>query len=123
MNIISGDFDDLRTADIPIVFQGYDFITIKLICTDYQQNYEQMKNRGSGLIDYDLLIKSTQKIMSRPLLVNEVSIDVARKTPEDVMREAVALIDNSIALNNYEYQKPPRELIYFHKVKNERMCY
>ena len=111
-NIICCDFDDLRTADIPIVFQGYNFITIKLICTDYQQNYEQMKNRGSGLIDYDLLMKSTQKIISRPLLVNEMSIDVSGKTPEDVMREAVALIDSSISKVNYEYQKPPKELFY-----------
>ena len=30
-NIIASDIDDLRTADIPIVFKGTDFITIKLV--------------------------------------------------------------------------------------------
>lgn len=37
-NVISGDFDDLRTADIPIVFKGYNYITLKLICSDYFVN-------------------------------------------------------------------------------------
>ena len=30
-NIIASDIDDLRTADIPIVFKGTDYITLKLI--------------------------------------------------------------------------------------------
>jgi len=78
-NIVSGDFDDLRTADIPIVFKGYNYITLKLICSDYEQNLRQMKNRSNGLIDFELLEKSTKKINTRPLLVNEVLIDVSKK--------------------------------------------
>ena len=35
-NIIASDIDDLRTADIPIIFKGTDFITIKLACFDYE---------------------------------------------------------------------------------------
>ena len=88
-NVVSGDFDDLRTADIPIVFKGYNYITLKLVCSDYQQNYNQMKNRGNGLIDFDLLEKCSKKVNSRPLLVNEFQIDVAGKTPEDVLSEAI----------------------------------
>ena len=54
-NIIASDIDDLRTADIPAVFRGYAFITLKLICRDAEQLREQMKNRpNGGLTDYDL---------------------------------------------------------------------
>lgn len=57
-NIIGLDFDDLRTRDIPEVFKGFNYITLKLICSDYQQNLKQMINRESGgLVDTELLEK------------------------------------------------------------------
>lgn len=111
-NVISGDFDDLRTREIPIVFKGYDYITIKLVCSDYEQNYNQMKNRGNGLIDFELLKKGTEKIVNRPLLVNEFEIEVAGKTPEEVLKEAIELIDTAETLLDYDYEKPPKEWFY-----------
>ena len=111
-NAVSGDFDDLRTADIPIVFKGYNYITLKLICSDYQQNYNQMKNRGNGLIDFDLLEKCSKKVNRRPLLVNEFQIDVAGKTPETVLSEAINIIDHADTVTEYEYTKLPKELFY-----------
>lgn len=111
-NVISGDFDDLRTADIPIVFKGYDYITIKLICSDEKQNYERMENRGQGLIDFELLERSREKILNRPLLVNEFELDTAGKTPDQVCREAIALIDSAETKREYDYEKPSRELFY-----------
>ena len=88
------DFDDLRTADIPIEFQGYNYVTLKLICNNFEQNLEQMKNRGNGLIDFDLLSKSSEKINARPLLINEVEIDVTGKDSDAVFDEAVKCIDS-----------------------------
>jgi broad-specificity NMP kinase len=111
-NVISGDFDDLRTRDIPVVFQGYNYITLKLICSDYEQNYNQMKNRGDGLIDFELLKNGTDKIMNRPLLVNEFEIDVAGKTPEEVLSEAIKLIDTAETVSKYDYEMPPKEWFY-----------
>jgi len=111
-NVISGDFDDLRTRDIPVVFKGYNYITLKLICSDYEQNFNQMKNRGDGLIDFELLKKGTEKIMNRPLLVNEFEIDVAGKTPEEVLKEAITLIDSAGTRQEYEYELPPKEQFY-----------
>ena len=111
-NVISGDFDDLRTRDIPVVFQGYNYITLKLMCSDYEQNYNQMKNRGDGLIDFELLKKGTEKIMNRPLLVNEFEIDVAGKTPEQVLSEAIKLIDTAETVSKYDYEMPPKEWFY-----------
>ena len=64
-NIIALDFNDLRTGEIPIIFKGTDFITIKLISSDYSQNRRQMIERGNGLIDLELLEKSTIKIINR----------------------------------------------------------
>ncbi len=111
-NVISGDFDDLRTADIPIVFKGYNYITLKLVCNDYEQHYNQMKNRGNGLIDFELLRRSSEKINKRPLLINEYEIDITGKTPDIVLQEAIELIDNAETLMEYEYTKPPKELFY-----------
>ena len=111
-NVISGDFDDLRTADIPVVFKGYNYITLKLVCSDYEQNCNQMKHRGDGLIDFELLEKMTMKINQRPLLVNEFEIDVAGKTPEQVLEEAIALIDTAETRIEYGYEKPSKEQFY-----------
>ena len=61
-NIIASDIDDLRTADIPVVFKGTNFITIKLVSSDLYQIQEQMKNRpNNGLIDYELQEKMNEK--------------------------------------------------------------
>ena len=112
-NIIASDLDDLRTADIPIVFKGTKFITIKLVCSNLEQIREQMKNRpNNGLIDYELQQKTNDKNLKRPPLVNEVEIDVAGKTIEQVLAEAIELIDTREPPLEYEYEKPPKELFY-----------
>ena len=112
-NIIATDLDDLRTADIPIVFKGAKFITIKLISSDLEQIRQQMKNRpNNGLIDYELQEKTNTKNINRATLVNEVEIDVAGKTIEQVLEEAIEIIDTRIPELEYEYEKPPKELFY-----------
>ena len=112
-NIIGLDFNDLRTGDIPIIFKGTNFITLKLISTNYDQNKNQMIERGEkGLVDLELLEVSTKKIMNRELLPNEVLIDVAGKTKEKVLNEAINIIDNYKSKLNYEYEKPSKELFY-----------
>ena len=89
-NIIASDIDDLRTADIPIVFKGTNYITIKLVSTDLEQIREQMKNRpNNGLIDYELQQKMNEKNLKRGTLVNEVELNVAGKTAEQVLEEAI----------------------------------
>lgn len=111
-NIIACDFDDLRTRDIPEVFKGFDFITIKLVCSDYRQNYEQMKNRGNGLIDFELLEKMSEKINARKCLINEFELDVTGKTPNQVFAEALEIIEHKKTKREYDYEKPEKELFY-----------
>ena len=111
-NIIAADFDDLRTADLPILFKGYDFVTLKLVCSDYEQNRAQMADRGNGLIDFELLERMYAKVMNRPLLVNEVLIDVAGKLPEEVLAEALARIGDTPSKLDYDYKKPPKDMFY-----------
>ena len=112
-NIIAPDIDDLRTADIPIVFKGTNYITIKLVSTDLKQICEQMKNRpNNGLIDYELQQKMNEKNLKRVTLVNEVELNVAGKTAEQVLEEAIKIIDTRESLLDYEYVKPPKELFY-----------
>ncbi|MDE7289025.1 MAG: ATP-binding protein [Oscillospiraceae bacterium] len=112
-NIIASDIDDLRTADIPIVFKGTDFITIKLICSDLQQIMEQMRNRpNNGLIDFELQKKMNEKNMSREPLINETEIDVAGKSIEKVLEQAINIIETVPSRLDYEYTKPPKEMFY-----------
>lgn len=112
-NIIALDFNDLRTREIPIVFKGKKFITLKLISTDFEQNKKQMISRGENwLLDLELLENSTRKIMNRQLLPNEVLIDVAGKTKEEVLNEAIERIDSYKSLLDYDYELPEKELFY-----------
>ena len=111
--IIVTDMDDLRTADIPIVFKGSNYITIKLVSSDLEQIREQMKNRpNNGLIDYELQRKTNDKNLKRDPLVNEVEIDVSGKSIEEVLNEAIEIIDTTESLLDYECVKPPKELFY-----------
>lgn len=111
--IIVTDMDDLRTADIPIVFKGSNYITIKLVSSDLEQIREQMKNRpNNGLIDYELQQKTNDKNLKRDPLVNEVEIDVSGKSIEEVLNEAIEIIDTTESLLDYECVKPPKELFY-----------
>lgn len=112
-NIIGLDFNDLRTKEIPIIFKGTNYITLKLISSNYEQNKNQMLERGEkGLVDLELLEVSTKKIMNRELLPNEVLIDVAGKSKEKVLQEAIELIDNYESKIDYEYEEPSKELFY-----------
>ena len=112
-NIIASDIDDLRTADIPLVFKGTESITIKLVSSDLRQIREQMRNRpGGGLIDFELQEKMNRKNLERAPLVNEVEIDVAGKSAEEVLEWAVRIIDTTPSLLEFDYVKPPRELFY-----------
>lgn len=112
-NIIALDFNDIRTREIPQLFKGTNFITLKLISSDYEQNKRQMISRGeNGLIDLELLEVSTRKIMNRNLLPNEVVLDVANKTKEEVLKEAIRLIDHYSSKLDYEYSIPDKNLFY-----------
>ena len=95
-NIIALDFDDYRTREIPLHFRGYRFITLKLVSSDPEQIRRQMIHRHEnegGLFALDNVVRSNEKIKSRPLLPNEVQIDVFGKTKEDVLKEAIEIID------------------------------
>ena len=112
-NIIASDIDDLRTADIPIVFKGTDFITIKLVCSDLHQIQEQMRNRpNNGLIDFELQKKMNEKNIKRASLINEVEIDIAGKSIREVLGQSINIIENIPSCFDYEYTKPPKEMFY-----------
>ena len=112
-NIIASDIDDLRTADIPIVFKGTDFITIKLVCSDLHQIQEQMRNRpNNGLIDFELQKKMNEKNIKRNPLINEFEIDVAGKSIGEVLEQSINIIETTSSCFDYEYAKPPKEMSY-----------
>ena len=108
-NIIVTDIDDLRTANIPIDFKGYKYITIKLVSTDLGKIQAQMKNRpNGGLVDFVLQEKCNQKNLSRELLPNEHLIDVAELSKEDVLKRALDILAHAVPVLIYDYQKPEK---------------
>ncbi|MBR6755128.1 MAG: hypothetical protein IKM22_04290, partial [Clostridia bacterium] len=112
-NIIVSDLDDLRTADIPIDFKGYRYVTLKLVCSDVEQLKKQMRDRPEGgLIDYELQKKSNEKISTRDPLINEYVLGVTGLAISRVVEEAVHIIESSVPLTEYEYVKPEKDLFY-----------
>ena len=72
-----------------------------------------MKNRpNNGLIDYELQEKMNDKNLKREALVNEYEIDVAGKTIDEVLKEAIDLIETKESKLDYEYEKPAKEMFY-----------
>ena len=111
-HIVSDDFDDLRTRDIPVVFQGYRYITLKLVCSDEKELRQRMEERENGLRDFVLQEKMAKKIANRPLLINEILLETAGKSAEQVLQEAILLVEKTECQTAYEYEYPPRELFH-----------
>ena len=106
-NIVALDFDDIRTRELPIEFKGYDFITIKLVSSDPDQIRRQMEHRNEnegGLYVPNYVERANSVIMGRRLLPNEVMIDVAGKTKEEVLAEAIGIIDSFHPMKEYDYE-------------------
>lgn len=110
-NIIALDFNEVRFRDIPQDFIGYDYIILHLVCSNIEQNVEQMKNRGKGLIDFNMLnddYKRAQKY-PRPLLPNEIRIDVTNKNADEVFEIAKVELTKTKSLLSYNYVKPDKK--------------
>ena len=109
-NIVALDFDDRRAREFPLLFRGSRFIILRLISSDPQQILRQMEYRRDhegGLYAPDNVEKSNAVISRRPLLPNEVKLDVAGKTPETIFNEAKQIIDSFEPMLDYEYELPP----------------
>lgn len=106
-NIVALDFDDIRARELPYIFKGYKFVILKLISSDTEQIKQQMihrHNHEGGLYAPDYVERSNYVIMNRNLLPNEVQIDIAGKTKEEVLKEAINLIDHFEPLTDYDYK-------------------
>ena len=122
-NIVAGDFDDLRTREIPLLFKGTDFITLKLVSGDPEQIRQQMirrKENEGGLFVPDYVARANSVIRGRKLLPNEVMIDIAGKTKEEVLAEAIGVIDSFRPLKEYDYE-PDNEHHYLSWVQSRRL--
>ena len=72
-----------------------------------------MKNRpNGGLIDYDLQRNLNEKNLKRPLLINEIEVDVTGLSENDVLQKAIYNIETTEPLLEYDYEKPPKEMFY-----------
>ena len=106
-NIVSLDFDDVRAREFPLLFKGYHFIILRLVSSDTEQIRQQMicrHNNEGGLYALEQIERSNQVIMNRHLLPNEVKIDVAGKSKEEVLKSVIEIIDTYKPLLDYDYQ-------------------
>lgn len=106
-NIVALDFDDIRTRELPSIFKGHKFIMLKLVSGDTEHIRRQMLHRHNnegGLYAPDYVERANSVIMSRKLLPNEAQIDVAGKTKEEVLKEAIHVIDHFEPLTDYKYE-------------------
>lgn len=106
-NIITLDFDDIRIRELPNIFQGYDFIIIKLISNNPNQIKQQMehrKNNEGGLFRPEYVERTNSVIKNRKLLPNEVQIDIANKNKDEVLEEVIKIIDNFKPVKDYIYE-------------------
>ena len=71
-----------------------------------------MEKREKGLVDFELQEKMAKKITERPLLVNEVLLDTAGKTQQQVLQAAIALVEQTECQMDYADQLPPKEWFY-----------
>ena len=122
-NIVAADFDDIRSRELPLVFRGSDYIILRLVSHDPEQIRQQMIRRHEtegGLFLPDYVERADSVIMNRELLPNEVMIDVAGKTSEEVLAEAVGIIDGFHPLTKYDYE-PGDERHYLSWVRSRRL--
>ncbi len=122
-NIIALDFDDIRARELPLLFKGSDFITLKLVSGDPGQIRRQMAHRNDhegGLYAPDRVERSNEVIKNRALLPNEVLIDVAGKTKEEVLAEAIGIIDGFHPDKDYDYA-PDDEHHYLSWVQSRKL--
>ena len=106
-NIVALDFDDVRVRELPKEFHGYNFIIIRLVSGNPKQITMQMehrKNNEGGLFRPEYIERSNSMIKSRNLLPNEVQVDIAGKSKEEVLTEVVKLIDNFKPVKDYTYE-------------------
>ena len=61
-------------------------------------------NNEGGLFCLNDIERSNQVIMNRHLLPNEVEIDIADKCKEEVLKEAINIIETFKVLFDFEYE-------------------
>lgn len=106
-NIVILDFDDLRARELPLLFRGQSFMILRLVSSDMQKILSQMDHRRDsegGLYAPETAKKISEKHLMRPLLPNEVMLDTADRSKEQVLEEAFSLVRSFEPELSYEYE-------------------
>ena len=122
-NIVAADFDDIRVRELPLIFKGSDYIILRLVSGKPEQIIQQMVYRSEnegGLLLPDYVERANSVIMERKLMPNEVMIDIAGKTKEEVLAEALRVIDGFHPMKEYNYE-PDDEHHYLSWVQSRQL--
>lgn len=104
--VIALDFDDVRARELPLVYRGKRFLIVRLVCSEDGQILRQMERRRQhegGLYAPEWALRANEVIRSRALLPNEKVLDVAGKSPEQVLEEAAAIMETFVPETDFTY--------------------
>ena len=108
---------------LPLIFKGSDYIILRLVSGKPEQIIQQMVYRSEnegGLLLPDYVERANSVIMERKLMPNEVMIDIAGKTKEEVLAEALRVIDGFHPMKEYNYE-PDDEHHYLSWVQSRQL--
>lgn len=97
-NIIITDLDDIRMLDIPVVFEGYNYIILTLYC-DKDEIIKQRiltRDNGNSYLDWETSVKTNSLIRERDTLPNEYRILNSRNDVEITFRELLKHIEGHV---------------------------
>ncbi len=104
--VIALDVDDVRARELPLMYRGKRFLILRLVCSEDGQILRQMERRRQhegGLYAPEWALRANEVIRRRALLPNEQVLDVAGKSPEQVLEEAAALIETFVPETDFAY--------------------
>jgi len=111
-NIIITDLDDVRMLDIPVVFEGFNYIIFTLYSDEDEVIKQRIlgRNNGNSYLDWETSIKTNSLIRGRNILPNEYRILNSKNDVETTFQELlihlkchVPLRSNSIGLNRSDF--------------------
>ena len=100
-NIIITDLDDVRMLDIPVVFEGFNYIILTLYSDEDEVIKRRIlsRNNGNSYLDWETSIKTNSLIRGRNTLPNEYRILNSKNDVETTFR---------VLMEHLEYHVPSR---------------
>jgi len=105
-NIIITDLDDVRMLDIPIVFEGFNYIIVTLYSDEDEVIKQRILSRDNGYsyFDWEASIKTNSLIRGRHTLPNEYRLLNSKNDVETTFRELLEYLICHVPSQSNKYE-------------------